>query len=65
MGTGSGLIGQVPFRIATENTVYAMPKTAIGSFADSSTTFTLSRFDGNLGLFLGLTGSRIFAEDVL
>ncbi|KAI7891031.1 ClpP/crotonase-like domain-containing protein [Mucor mucedo] len=65
MGAGSGLIGQLPFKIATENTVYAMPETAIGSFTDSSTTFTLSRFDGNLGLYLGLTGSRFYAEDVV
>jgi 3-hydroxyisobutyryl-CoA hydrolase len=65
VGAGSGLIGQLPFRIATENTVYAMPETAIGSFTDSSTTFTLSRYDGNLGLYLGLTGSRLYAEDVL
>ncbi|KAG2204452.1 hypothetical protein INT47_005243 [Mucor saturninus] len=65
MGAGSGLIGQLPFKIATENTVYAMPETAIGSFTDSSTTFTLSRFDGNLGLYLGLTGSRVYAEDVV
>ncbi|MBM6386397.1 MAG: enoyl-CoA hydratase/isomerase family protein [Paenibacillus sp.] len=65
MGAGSGLVGQVPFRIATENTLYAMPETIIGSFIDSSTSFMLSRYDGNLGLYLGLTGHRLQAEDTL
>lgn len=65
MGAGSGLVGQVPFRIATENTLYAMPETIIGSFIDCSTSFMLSRYDGNLGLYLGLTGHRLQAEDTL
>lgn len=55
----------MPFRIATENTTFSMPETKIGSFTDSGASFILSRMEGNLGVYLGLTSATLQAEDVL
>lgn len=52
------------YRIATERTVYAMPETAIGFFNDAGASFFLSRLRFNLGVYLGLTGSKLSAYDV-
>jgi len=60
MGGGMGLSMHTPFRIATENTRVAMPETAIGLFPDVGATFFLPRLDGELGTYLGLTGSSVF-----
>ncbi|KAI8458752.1 ClpP/crotonase-like domain-containing protein [Phakopsora pachyrhizi] len=49
-----------PFRIATENTRVAMPETAIGLFPDVGATFFLPRLDGQIGTYLGLTGTSLF-----
>eukprot|EP00276_Gloeochaete_wittrockiana_P015562 CAMPEP_0184337332 /NCGR_PEP_ID=MMETSP1089-20130417/5715_1 /TAXON_ID=38269 ORGANISM="Gloeochaete wittrockiana, Strain SAG46.84" /NCGR_SAMPLE_ID=MMETSP1089 /ASSEMBLY_ACC=CAM_ASM_000445 /LENGTH=445 /DNA_ID=CAMNT_0026662971 /DNA_START=23 /DNA_END=1361 /DNA_ORIENTATION=- len=61
MGGGAGLSIHARYRIATEKTVFAMPETAIGFFPDIGATFflthTLPSFQ--LGLYLGLTGSRL------
>ncbi|KAG2185507.1 hypothetical protein INT44_002300 [Umbelopsis vinacea] len=65
MGGGIGISVHAPFRIATENTVFAMPETAIGLFPDVGGSFFLPRLDGQLGIYLGLTGARLSAEDVL
>src|SRR3712207_412806 len=39
MGGGVGLSIHAPFRIATENTVFAMPETTIGFFPDIGASF--------------------------
>ncbi|KAI8393877.1 ClpP/crotonase-like domain-containing protein [Radiomyces spectabilis] len=65
MGAGGGLCAHGAFRVATENTVFAMPETAIGYFPDVGSSFFLSRLDGHLGTYLALTGESIKAEDVL
>ncbi|KAH8549208.1 ClpP/crotonase-like domain-containing protein [Umbelopsis sp. PMI_123] len=65
MGGGIGISVHAPFRIATENTVFAMPETAIGLFPDVGGSFFLPRLDGQLGIYLGLTGAKLSAEDVL
>lgn len=65
MGGGIGLSVHAPFRIATENTMFAMPETAIGLFPDVGGSFFLPRLDGEIGTYLGLTGARLQAEDVL
>lgn len=61
MGGGVGISEHAPIKIATENTVYAMPETGIGFFTDVGGSYFLSRVKGNinLGLYLGLTGHRI------
>ena len=58
MGGGVGLSWHSPIRIATNNSMYAMPETAIGYFCDVGGSYFLSRVKGDisLGLYLGLTG---------
>jgi 3-hydroxyisobutyryl-CoA hydrolase len=41
-----------------------MPETAIGLFPDVGGSFFLPRLDGQIGSFLGLTGSRLKGEEV-
>lgn len=64
MGGGVGLSVFSPFRIATENTVFAMPETKIGFFTDVCGGYFLSRLPNNIGYYLGLTGTQLKGEDV-
>ncbi|CAO3583485.1 unnamed protein product [Absidia cylindrospora] len=64
MGGGVGLSAHAAFRVATENTLFAMPETRIGFFPDVGGSFFLPRLDGQLGIYLGLTGKRLKAVDV-
>lgn len=59
MGGGVGLSVHGRYRIATENTLFAMPETAIGLVPDVGGTFFLPRLQGKLGYYLGLTGHRL------
>ncbi|ORX45076.1 ClpP/crotonase [Hesseltinella vesiculosa] len=63
MGGGVGLSVHAPFRIATENTLFAMPETKIGFLPEVGGSFFLSRLDGQLGVYLGLTGKRLKGVD--
>jgi 3-hydroxyisobutyryl-CoA hydrolase len=54
-----GLSVNAPFRIATENTAYAMPETNIGFAPDVGASFFLHNLDGQLGTYLALTGDTI------
>ncbi|KAI8639113.1 ClpP/crotonase-like domain-containing protein [Parasitella parasitica] len=65
MGAGGGISCLGPFRIATENTQFAMPETAIGLFCDVGASFFYSRLDGQLGRYMGLTSRIVKAEDAL
>ncbi|XP_012266471.2 3-hydroxyisobutyryl-CoA hydrolase, mitochondrial isoform X2 [Athalia rosae] len=65
MGGGVGLSVHGKYRIATENTLFAMPETAIGLVPDVGGTFFLPRLKGKLGYYLGLTGHRLKGTDVL
>ena len=64
MGGGVGLSVFSPFRIATENTMFAMPETKIGFFTDVCGGYFLSRLRNNIGYYLGLTGMRLKGEEV-
>ena len=59
MGGGVGISQPAGFRVATENTKFAMPETGIGLFPDVGGGWYLSRLEGRVGQFLALTGSRI------
>ena len=64
MGGGVGLSINAPIRIATENTVFAMPETTIGFFPDVGASFFLPRLDGQLGMYLALTSEQIKGANV-
>jgi enoyl-CoA hydratase len=59
MGGGVGISAPARFRVATENTRFAMPETGIGLFPDVGGGWYLSRLPGCMGEFLGLTGHRL------
>ena len=67
MGGGVGVSCHSPIRIATEKSLYAMPETGIGFFTDVGGSYFLSRVKDNIsiGLFLGLTGHRLKAKELL
>ncbi|KZT27345.1 ClpP/crotonase [Neolentinus lepideus HHB14362 ss-1] len=64
MGGGAGLCMQAPFRIATENTKFAMPETKIGYSPDVGASAFLARLDGALGPYLALTSETIVGREV-
>jgi len=63
MGGGVGLSVHAPFRIATENTIFAMPETTIGFFPDVGASFFLPRMEGSLGTYLALTSEQLRGVD--
>jgi enoyl-CoA hydratase len=63
MGGGVGISQPARFRVATENTRFAMPETGIGLFPDVGGSWYLSRLEGRVGQFLALTGARIDGAD--
>ncbi|AAS54513.1 AGR024Cp [Eremothecium gossypii ATCC 10895] len=70
MGGGVGLTIHVPFRVATENTKWAMPELDIGLHPDVGVSFALPRImtlggqEGQLGYYLCLTGEVLQGADV-
>ena len=65
MGGGVGISQPCRYRIATENTRFAMPETAIGLFPDVGGGWYLSRLPGRVGQFLALTGARLDGAECL
>jgi len=59
MGGGVGISLPCKFRIATENTRFAMPETSIGLFPDVGGGWYLPRLPGQVGEFMALTGARL------
>ena len=64
MGGGVGLTVHGMYRVATENTLFAMPETAIGFFPDVGGTFFLPKLDNHMGMYFALTGSALKGQDV-
>ena len=64
MGGGVGLSIHAPFRIATENTRFAMPETTIGFFPDVGASFFLPRMPGGVGTYLALTSENLKGVNV-
>jgi enoyl-CoA hydratase len=65
MGGGVGISQPARFRVATENTKFAMPETGIGLFPDVGGGWFLSRLPGRVGQYLALTGARIDGAEAL
>lgn len=63
VGGGVGLSAHAAFRVATENTKFAMPEAKIGLFPDVGVAFRLARMDGSTGLYLALTSETITGYD--
>jgi len=65
MGGGVGISMPARFRVATENTRFAMPETGIGLFPDVGGGWYLARLPGRTGQFLALTGARLDGAECL
>jgi enoyl-CoA hydratase/carnithine racemase len=65
MGGGIGLSVHGAFRVTSEAGLFAMPETAIAMFPDVGATHVLPRLPGALGVFLGLTGTRLAGADAV
>ncbi|NCC22141.1 MAG: enoyl-CoA hydratase/isomerase family protein [Alphaproteobacteria bacterium] len=65
MGGAYGIAGPGDFRIACDNTAFAMPEVAIGFFPDVGSSYFLNKCPGETGLFLALTGNTIGPEDMV
>jgi enoyl-CoA hydratase len=64
MGGGCGLSLHAAYVIATERTMLAMPETVLGLFPDVGATWFLNRLPGEMGVYLGLSGVRLRADDL-
>lgn len=65
MGGGMGLLSGCSHRVVTETSHLAMPEVTIGLYPDVGGSWFLNRMPGRTGLFLGLTGNPINANDAL
>lgn len=62
MGGGVGLASGCSHRLTTSSSTWAMPEVSIGFFPDVGAGYFLNQLDPGVGLFLGLTGSRVSGE---
>lgn len=65
MGGGLGVAVHGSHRVVTASAQLAMPETAIGFFPDIGASEVLGKLPGGLGVYLGLTGTRLGAADAL
>lgn len=65
MGGGVGVSVHGSHRIATERTLFAMPESGIGLFPDVGGSYFLPRCPGETGMYIGLTGARLTADDAV
>lgn len=65
MGGGAGVSINGRVRVVTEKALFAMPETGIGLFPDVGASHFLSRCPGRIGLYLGLSGARLNAADMV
>jgi len=63
MGGGVGLSQPCRWRVATENTRFAMPEGTIGLFPDVGGGWYLPRLPGQIGKYLALSAARIDGAD--
>ncbi|QHO42453.1 putative 3-hydroxyisobutyryl-CoA hydrolase [Arachis hypogaea] len=65
IGGGAALSMRATFRVVTENAIFAMPEVHIGVFPDCGACHFLSRLPGYFGEYLGLTGTRLDAAEMI
>ena len=65
MGGGVGISQPAKYRVATENTLFAMPEGAIGLFPDVGAGWYLPRLKGRTGACMALTGARLDGAECL
>ena len=66
MGGGVGLSAHCRYRVATPQSLFAMPECAIGFFPDVGASYLLPRLHHPyLGHYLGLTGARLKGYDLV
>ncbi len=65
MGGGVGITRYGTHRVVSEKASLAMPETGIGLFPDVGASWFLTRLPGAMGLYLGLTGQRVGAADMV
>lgn len=63
MGGGVGVSLHGSHAVASEAFVFAMPETSIGFFPDIGSSYLLSRCPNHMGIYLGLTGNRLNADE--
>jgi len=61
MGGGVGISVHGSHRVATENTMLAMPETGLGLIPDVGGGWFMPRLQGEAGMYLALTGDRMKA----
>jgi enoyl-CoA hydratase len=65
MGGGVGVSVHGSHRVANETTTFAMPETGIGLFPDVGGSYFLPRMEGQIGMYLALTGARLKTVDTI
>jgi len=65
MGGGVGISLHGSYPLATEKFVFAMPETRIGFYPDIGASYILSRCPDHWGMYLGLTGTRMNADQAM
>lgn len=65
MGGGAGLLFQSSYPVITDRIDFTMPETGIGLFPDVAASLFLRRATGRIGLYIGLTGTRIGCGDMV
>ena len=65
MGGGLGLMAGASHRVLTESSRIAMPEITIGLYPDVGGSYFLNKMPAQVGLFLGLTGASLNAQDAL
>ncbi|EIW70338.1 hypothetical protein TREMEDRAFT_60829 [Tremella mesenterica DSM 1558] len=62
MGGGAGISLPASIRIATPNTIFAMPETNIGYSPDVGSHYYLAQLDGQIGAWLAVTGQNVYGR---
>jgi len=63
MGGGVGLSVHGTYRVAGDKYSFAYPEVGIGFFPDVGATHVLPRLPGKIGMWVGLSGLRVNADD--